>query len=391
MLVTRLKLQNWMNFRDVDVPLGPVTYLLGPNASGKSNFLDAFRFLRDISKAGAGKAGGGIQNAVAMRHGVSKIRCLHARRQPDVEITVELSPSADERPTWQYTLGFTAESDAGGPLVTKEVVRNLVEDRLVLNRPSDNDLADERLRAQTHLEILRENQPFREIADFFSEVMYLHLVPQLLKYGEAIGGRLLEGDPFGQRFLELVGSTNKRKRDARLKRIEQLLALAVPRLQELRYAETKQKKPHLEARYIHHRPNAGWQFEDQFSDGTLRLIALLWALQSDDPVLLLEEPELSLNDEVVRQLPAVIDRLQRASKKPKQVIISTHSSALLSNPGIDRTGVLVITPGDDGSGIRSLDEHEATALDAGLSVSDVVLPRVAPPGIERMSQLLLFK
>ena len=53
MFVTRLVLKNWRNFRDVNVSLRESTYLLGANASGKSNLLDVFRFLRDISNAPA--------------------------------------------------------------------------------------------------------------------------------------------------------------------------------------------------------------------------------------------------------------------------------------------------------------------------------------------------
>ena len=54
MIVTRLKLTNWRNFRKLDVQLREVTYVLGPNASGKSNLLDVFRFLRDVSKPRGG-------------------------------------------------------------------------------------------------------------------------------------------------------------------------------------------------------------------------------------------------------------------------------------------------------------------------------------------------
>ena len=47
---------HWRNFQgQVDMPLAPQVFLLGPNASGKSNVLDALRFLRDT--AGPGLAG----------------------------------------------------------------------------------------------------------------------------------------------------------------------------------------------------------------------------------------------------------------------------------------------------------------------------------------------
>src|SRR5664279_899192 len=59
-LISRIRLKNWRNFRELDVPLRDVSYLLGPNASGKSNLLDVFRFLRDVSKP----RGGGLQTCL---------------------------------------------------------------------------------------------------------------------------------------------------------------------------------------------------------------------------------------------------------------------------------------------------------------------------------------
>lgn len=49
MLITRLALKNWRNFRSIDINLRERIYFIGANASGKSNLLDAIRFLRDIA------------------------------------------------------------------------------------------------------------------------------------------------------------------------------------------------------------------------------------------------------------------------------------------------------------------------------------------------------
>ena len=56
MIITRLRLANWRNFTEVDVALRERAFIIGPNASGKSNLLDAIRFLRDVSKREAGWA-----------------------------------------------------------------------------------------------------------------------------------------------------------------------------------------------------------------------------------------------------------------------------------------------------------------------------------------------
>ncbi|MGC3494912.1 AAA family ATPase, partial [Pseudomonas aeruginosa] len=75
----------------------------------------------------------------------------------------------------------------------------------------------------------------------------------------------------------------------------------------------------------HWRPNAGWQTEEQFSDVTLRLIGLLWSMMDGVNLLLLEEPELSLNDAIEEKIPYMIDCIQKQTKQRRQVQISTQS------------------------------------------------------------------
>jgi predicted ATPase len=381
MLVTRLILKNWRNFREADVPMRERTYLVGANASGKSNFLDVFRFLRDVSKP----AGGGLQKAVDDRGGITKLRCLHARRDPEVRIEVHLSDSADDpKPDWRYVLGFKAEGKgAQRLLVSEEQVWRA--DKRILSRPRPEDESDMRRLTQTHLEQIQTNGEFRGVADFFGDVTYLHLVPQLLKFGDRIGGNRLENDPFGQGFLERIAKCTEKTRDARLKKIEKALSLAVPKFKHLQFAQDESTgRPHLEALYEHHRPNAGWQREDQFSDGTLRLIGLLWTLLDGDSLLLLEEPELSLNSAIVEQVPRMIQQVQRSAKRRRQTVISSHSEAMMSNPGIDGRGVLILEPGVEGTHIRTLDEDESSSLKAGLSVAEVVLPKTRPQTAEQL-------
>ena len=80
----------------------------------------------------------------------------------------------------------------------------------------------------------------------------------------------------------------------------------------------------------------------------------------------------------------MLQRLQRDSKRRRQVIISTHSEALLSNPGIDSRGILLLEAGVEGSRVRPVDSEEAKALDAGLSPAEVVLPKTRPHTAEQL-------
>jgi predicted ATPase len=382
MLVTRLILKNWRNFRSVDVELGSRVFVAGPNASGKSNLLDVFVFLKDIAKAG-----GGLQNAVNARGGISKLRCLAARQYPDVEVEVHV---ADNGKKWSYAIGIKQEARGyRQPFLAYERVTK--GGRLLLDRPDGPDGLDSKdpLRlTQTHLEQINANAEFRDLVRFFDSVSYLHLVPQLLRHPEAFSGPGTPGDPYGRSFLERVARTTDGTRKARLRKIQAALRIAVPQLKELTDVKDEAGIPHLEAVYQHWRPRGAKQREDQFSDGTLRLIGLLWSLFDGDSMLLLEEPELSLNSGIIRKLPELMYRIQR--QKKRQIVISTHNPDLLSDPGIGGEDVLLLTPGEEGttvevaSSIREIKD----LLEGGLSIADAALPRTVPSGI---GQLDLFE
>lgn len=368
MIVSHLILKNWRNFQNVDVPLRERVFLVGPNASGKSNLLDVFRFLRDIAKDG-----GGLQKAVADRGRLPKIRCLSARRSSNVEIEIHLAESSEEPVKWKYAIGITQEK--GGkrrPILVSEKVWS--GNDLILNRPDKHDKEDTQRLTQTHLEQINSNVLFREIAAFLTSIQYMHLVPQLLRYPDAFPGRDMPDDPFGKRFLENLAKTSEKTRSSRLKKIEESLHDVVPQLKELSFIKDETGAPHLEAVYEHWRPKAGKQREDQFSDGTLRLIALLWSLQDGKSLLLLEEPELSLNARIVSELAPMISRLQRQTKR--QVMLSTHSPDLLSDKGIGGEEVLILIPGQEGTQVLVASSREEIneLLEGGLSIADAVLP-----------------
>lgn len=381
MRVARIRLKNWRNFKRVDVPLQERQFLIGPNASGKSNFLDAFRFLRDIARPD----GGGIQKAVADRGGLSKLRCLAARTDTEVLISVDLIGDGEQPDQWTYEIGLKQRPRGHRELYVsnENVWRN---GKHIINRPNDSDNQDEVRLTQSFLEQVNENKQFRDLAYFFEGVTYLHLVPQLLRHADELQGRVLEADPFGQGLLERIARTTKRSRAARLRRIEKALKSALPQLQELQFENDPDTgRPHLAALYSHWRPKAGWQREDQFSDGTLRLIGLLWSLDEAESLLLLEEPELSLNAGIVSRLAPLVYRMQK--NRRRQVLISTHSYDLLSDTGVSPEEVLFLEPSAEGTAVTPLSQiNEVRRLmDAGLTAGEVALPRAAP------KQLSLFE
>lgn len=377
MFISKLILKNWRNFRFVDIRLTDRVFIVGPNASGKSNLLDAIRFLKDIAKPG-----GGLQQAIVQRGGVSKIRCLAARKEPTVEIDIELMDGG-ESSAWRYSIGFSQQVRGyRQPVLRYERVWR--GDKQILDRPTNEDNKDEDRLTQTSLEQINANAEFREVARFLDSIRYLHLVPQLLKHPEAFKGPGLAEDPFGKNFLELVARTPENTRRSRLKKIEDALRLAVPQLINLSDTKDETGIPHLEATYTHWRPGAGHQREDQFSDGTLRMIGLFWTLLDGDAPLLLEEPELSLHTAIVKKLPALFYKIQR--KRKRQIFVSTHSWEMLEDKGIGGEDVVLLQPDQEGTiaTVASTNSDIRSLLTSGLSVAEVALPRTTPPKIEQL-------
>lgn len=379
MRISHIELYSWKNFRKVSVDLSDRVFLVGPNASGKSNFLDALRFLRDLAVPG-----GGLQRACAERGGVSKIRCLAARQDPEVGLTIELTET--DKTLWRYEVKFNQQTRGNRlPTLTREAVYK--EGILLLERPNEDDRKDPPRLTQTALEQINLNIAFRDVAQFLEKVFYLHLVPQIIRSGGEWGGSNGLANAYGRNFLERMAKTNEKTRGARLRRIRDALVIAVPQLQDLSLERDERGVPHLIGAYEHWRPRAAKQTEEQFSDGTLRLLGVLWALQEGEGPLLLEEPELSLHTGVVRRLPSLIYRLQRARKR--QVLISTHSTEMLSDRGIDAREILMLTPSVEGTHVKpaaSVPEIQAL-MEAGMSAAEAVIPHTEP---EKVEQLELF-
>lgn len=375
---THVHLENWRNFTSVDVPLQRRAFLVGPNAAGKSNLLDVFRFLHDLVSVG-----GGFREAVdARRGGVSSIRSLAARRYPEIAVRARLGTD-DETSLWEYELRFT-QDNLRRPQIASEIVRFRGDE--LLRRPDANDKRDPERLTQTHLEQVNVNRRFRQVVEFFDSVRYLHIVPQLVREPDRSVGR--RNDPFGGDFLEQVARTPKRTQNSRLRRIGEGLKVAVPQLQELELWRDDRGTPHLRGRYEHWRLRGAWQSERELSDGTLRLLGLLWAVLDGSGPLLLEEPELSLHPEVVRYIPQMFARIQRRSGR--QLLVSTHSEELLRDEGIGLDEVLLLLPSGEGTSVELAGDYEEipSLLHGGLTLAEAVLPRTRPADVK---QLALFE
>ena len=112
----------------------------------------------------------------------------------------------------------------------------------------------------------------------------------------------------------------------------------------------------------------------------------MWSLLEKRQLLLLEEPELSLNNEIVRHIPEIIENTLKGSRNKKQIIISTHSSSLLSN-SIDGNNIILFLPSENGTLARSPNEDELDAMHAGFTAAEIMLPKTIPASIKKISEI----
>lgn len=374
MKLTHLTAHNWRNFKTIDVPIGDRLFIVGPNASGKSNLLDIFRFLSDLVANG-----GGLAAAIQRRGGFSQVRSLFARSSHGGRIVVAatLTDEVDDT-VWRYELEIGVEQRGlHRPLVVSERVTH--NGSVVISRPDKEDRADSERLTQTHLEQIVANKSFRTVAEQFARTHYFHLVPQLIRDPSRVIGS--QDDPFGGDFIAQMNAVQSRTRDAWLRRMQSALQSAVPEFDSLALETDSAGRPHLVAGYRNWRHNPTKQRENAFSDGTLRLIGLLWTIVSQPAaggMLLLEEPELSLNSAVVRMLPAVLASAQRGQNT--QVLLSTHAPEILDDEGVLAHEILVLRVTGDGTTASLLSEIDEVSdeVEAGLPKSDIVDGLIAP-------------
>ena len=144
MRIVHVAVDNWRNFKSLEFALGDRLFVVGPNASGKSNLLDIFRFLADVAGPG------GLATAVERRDGISKVRSLFARNNAGGRLVIDVR-LRDGETDWRYRLAIRGEK--GGlnrPIVDEELVEK--DGKTLLRRPDRSDSRDAERLTQTHLE-----------------------------------------------------------------------------------------------------------------------------------------------------------------------------------------------------------------------------------------------
>jgi hypothetical protein len=111
--LNRIILRNYKSIGYCDVRLGPLTYLVGINGSGKSNFLDALHLVRDALN-------GSLDNALNERGGLSEVRRRSSGHPTHFAIRLEFTLKNGAQGHYAFNVG--ALKDRGYEVQTEQCV-----------------------------------------------------------------------------------------------------------------------------------------------------------------------------------------------------------------------------------------------------------------------------
>jgi predicted ATPase len=86
MVIERIRLKNFKNFENIDLKLGQMNVFVGANAAGKTNLIQAIKFVRDIQNYGVG-------NAISLQSGVEYLQNFHTENKKNTIVSIDFSLS----------------------------------------------------------------------------------------------------------------------------------------------------------------------------------------------------------------------------------------------------------------------------------------------------------
>ncbi|WP_186140011.1 AAA family ATPase [Burkholderia gladioli] len=357
--LTRVVLRNYKSIGSCDVRLQPLTYLIGANGSGKSNFLDALHLVRDALV-------GSLDNALSERGGLAEVRRRSSGHPTHFGIRLEFKLPGGEVPG-HFAFNVGAMKNGGYEVQNEECAIGgrgkgpfYRIERGKLKQSSEETfpvVTSDRLA----LVSVSGMAVFRPVYDALVSMGFHNLNPKLMRdLQKPQDGRLLK--PVGENIASVIGHL-ERNAPEKIKIVEEYLQTVVPMVHGF---ERKIVGPMetLEFRQDMAGSAHPWRFLAQsMSDGTLRALGVLTALfQSNrdfSPTLVgIEEPETALHPAASA---ALREALTRASNHA-QVIVTSHSPDLLDDPDIDPDSLLAVVSQGGETQIAPLDESTRKAM-----------------------------
>ncbi|MFQ5828382.1 MAG: AAA family ATPase [Candidatus Methylomirabilia bacterium] len=382
-MIRRIRVKNFKSLKDVSLTLGLRNVLVGPNMSGKSNFVDVFRFLARMVFPAPGTYG--VLNALTTLGGFSEV-VWKGGDSNLISISLDgdgvLGSGLEKQVPWSYEISILGDVTRGSVTVQEEVLRvsgpngtyNLVDtvdgqrvlknsDGAVLSRVDRSD------RSALEFEIPDwEGNAFRW---FVGSWRFYRLLPQRMKefINVATAQNFLteNGDNLSSWLLTL----QTRHRES-FEKIRQVAKDVFPGLEDVFTFPTQQATVYLASTEKHLKgPVSVWQM----SDGQLSFIALLSLIFAPPDLsaglYCVEELENHLHPQLLETLVELLKQAQDELEpyRSAQVIGTTHSPYLVDKCDLKelivferRDGTTQCSRPSDKKHLRELLEREEIGL-----------------------------
>jgi len=356
--IKRVVLRNYKSIGNCDVRLQPLTYLVGQNGAGKSNFLDALHFVRDA-------LAGSLENAINERGGLNEVRRRSSGHPTHFGIRIEFRLQDDREGRYAFDIGAMA---SGGYEVQHEecVIDGIGKGpffRVTKGQLRDSSEAAFPAITADRLALVAASgfTAFRPVFDALTAMGFYNLNPKMMReLQKPQDGRLLK--PVGENIASVIGHL-ERVAPERVTAIREYLQSVVPMVHGME-RKTIGPMETLEFRQDMAGAKHPWKFLAQnMSDGTLRALGVLTALLQSNvdyaPTLIgIEEPETALHPAASTALREVLVQAARNT----QVLITSHSPDLMDDRGIDVDSILSVISEGGETKIAPLDEASRQVL-----------------------------
>jgi len=359
--ITRARVRNYKSIGKCEVDFRPVTVLVGRNGAGKSNFLDALRFVTDALQSS-------LDHAIKSRGGIDAVRRRSTGHPRN--FTIELEMSLPDWKVAKYAFEIAAAT-RGGFSVRAERLK-IIEPNGALGdffRVNDGEVEAHSepsfppaVRDRLYLVNSAGLPKFRAVYDGLVSMGFYNLNPEVMKELQSPdAGELLHRD--GRNISSVVARLSADKPQI-MDRVKVYLETIVSGISEI---ERVALGPSETLRFRQKVTGSAhpWQFyAANMSDGTLRavgnLIAVSQLADRKSPVTLIgiEEPETALHPAAAK---ALLQALSEAAEHT-QVVVTTHSPELLDDTDPDRDALLVVTSENGDTAIAPFDEASREAI-----------------------------
>jgi len=313
----RVEIRNFKSIAHCDVHLGPLNFLVGPNGSGKTNFVDALRFVRDCMTGTLGQATL-QQRGITTRAGASSIFF-------GFEVAGEVAGS------YEFELALSHPDGA-----------HLISERCELSGGHSFELDSGELRLRDappvaiqhnrpYLTGLSGFPPFDKLYRALASAEFYSPFPKLDIFRDGADETLeVNGSNVTQVFSSLTPVAQADVQDC--------LRLITPGVDSVKIEEFAGRK------FLLFHVGQAWFLADSMSDGTLMALKLLVALAQPKvrtgliPLVCIEEPETGIHPGAMGVL---LDAIREASETA-QVIVTSHSPELLDNKHIPADSLLAV-------------------------------------------------